>query len=116
MTSKLVVSSLIGLGLLTATFMIFGLKVGLLLCLVLAYEGFTLVNKEPKDTISETLWKLSNRPLVPWLFGLAFGWALGSGLLNNPYHSAVAAYLNAHFFFQAQFVYETYANLLKAKS
>lgn len=41
---------------------------------LLAYEGWTLVNKEPEDTISETIWDgAKDRPLIPFLFGLLMG-------------------------------------------
>ena len=37
------------------------------------YEGITLFNKSSGDTISEIIWYLSKRPLVPFLFGLLMG-------------------------------------------
>lgn len=36
---------------------------------LLAYETWTLVNNERDDTISETLWRASRRPLVPFALG-----------------------------------------------
>jgi len=40
---------------------------------LLAYEGVTLFNSRDGDTISEIIWYLSKRPLVPFLFGLLMG-------------------------------------------
>ena len=41
---------------------------------LLVYEGWTLINKEPGDTISETIWEdAKSRPLIPFLFGLLMG-------------------------------------------
>ena len=37
------------------------------------YEAITLFNKSSGDTISEIIWYLSKRPLVPFLFGLLMG-------------------------------------------
>lgn len=36
---------------------------------LLAWEGWTLVNKSPDDTISETLWRQMHRPLIPFAIG-----------------------------------------------
>lgn len=41
---------------------------------LLAYEGYTLINKEPEDTISESVWRVEkSRPVVPFLVGLLCG-------------------------------------------
>jgi hypothetical protein len=37
------------------------------------YEGIALFNHVDGDTISEIFWHLSQRPLVPFLFGLLCG-------------------------------------------
>lgn len=37
---------------------------------LLAWEGYTLVNNDRDDTISETIWRASHRPLVPLLGGM----------------------------------------------
>ena len=45
-----------------------------IICLaLLTYEGFALFNRQSGDTISEIFWHLSQRPLVPFLFGLLCG-------------------------------------------
>jgi len=53
---------------------------------LLAYEMYTLVNSKPKDTISESMWRASKRPLVPFALGM----------------------LTGHFVWQGQDVYEDY--------
>ena len=41
---------------------------------LLAYEGWTLVNQTQQDTISESIWRVTQtRPLVPFLAGLLCG-------------------------------------------
>ncbi len=40
----------------------------------LAWEGWTLVNRTPHDTISERVWKHApRRPLIPFAIGLLCG-------------------------------------------
>lgn len=51
---------------------------------LLAYEAYALKTEESGDTISEIIWKLSRRPLVPFTIGL----------------------LSGHFVWQAQSIYE----------
>lgn len=45
----------------------------LLIIALFVYEGIALFNSKSGDTISEILWHLSQRPLVPFLFGLLMG-------------------------------------------
>ena len=41
---------------------------------LLLYEGWTLVNATPNDTISESIWRIAQRySLLPFLFGLLMG-------------------------------------------
>ena len=37
------------------------------------YEGIALTNAKTGDTISEIFWHLSQRPLVPFAFGMLCG-------------------------------------------
>jgi len=67
---------------------------------ILAYEGWTLINKYENDTISEILWGLSTRPIVPWLFGVATGWALATGYVSDPWLILALGFLQGHFWFQ----------------
>lgn len=69
---------------------------------IVGFEAWTLVNKRPNDTISEIIWRLRRRSLVPFLFGcasiamIALGWF-------GPWREAVrcAAWfmVMGHFFF-----------------
>lgn len=100
----MVVGALIGGGTAVAFFYLLPLAwfVG---CLVLlAYEGFTLVDSQANNTISEAVWVLASRPLVPLLTGIAVGWALHAGYLSV-YVSFGLGMLAGHFFWQAQRVY-----------
>lgn len=40
---------------------------------LVAYEIYALANKRPGDTLSEAFWKLSRRPLIPFLLGVIVG-------------------------------------------
>lgn len=41
---------------------------------LLAYEAWTLCNKEPNDTISESVWDVTkHRPIVPFAAGMLAG-------------------------------------------
>lgn len=40
---------------------------------LLAYEIYTLANRKPGDTISETAWRACKRPLVPFTLGMLLG-------------------------------------------
>jgi len=97
-----VVCGTIGLGLIAVIFSILNWKWALVALAYLLYEGWTLVNKYENDTISEIIWLLSKRPMVPWLFGLATGWALGADKISNVYLIAGLFFLQGHFFFQRQ--------------
>jgi hypothetical protein len=43
------------------------------ICGLLAYEGYTLLNDVPGDTLSEAVWKYGQHPMI----GLAVGVLLG---------------------------------------
>lgn len=45
----------------------------LLVLSMLVYEAYALTNRVSGDTISEIIWDLSKRPLVPFAFGLLMG-------------------------------------------
>lgn len=111
-TSNIIVGATMGIALLVATFAILGPWAGTLGTLYLIYEGYTLVNKHPEDTISESVWRLATRPIVPLLFGIAAGWALANNLLN-PYASFAVGILYGHFFFQRQVQPEAVAEMVE---
>jgi len=106
--TPLVVGGIMFAALVVVTYHLAGPIAGGACILLLAYEGWTLVNKYPQDTISEILWMLSARPIVPWLFGVA----TGAWLMHLSYQPAInprqlwitlaIGFLEGHFFFQAQ--------------
>lgn len=69
------------------------------LLVIAAYETFTLIDAWKGNTLSEALWYLARRPLVPLLFGVALGIAVGQGVLD-PFSVAIGM-LYGHFFWQA---------------
>lgn len=99
--SNIVVGTLMGALLIYLAFAWAGWKWGLALSLVAIYEGWTLINAYPEDTLSESIWRLSARPLVPWMFGGLSVWMIESRFLQNPYLIAAWFFLQGHFFFQA---------------
>jgi hypothetical protein len=103
--TRLVVGGILAAGLIGASFALTGWRWGLFCTGVALYEGWTLVNRYKEDTISETIWELSARPLIPLLFGLLTGWAAGSGYLGDPQvvgRAIAIGFLLGHFFFQRQ--------------
>ena len=100
--TNVVVGSLIGLVLVYVAFTLAGWRWGAMLTTLLLYEGWTLVNSYPADTISETLWRFAQRPMVPWLFGLGSGWSIESRYITDPWLILSLGFLSGHFFFQAQ--------------
>jgi hypothetical protein len=95
-----VVLGIMGLALVIMAFKLAGPLWGLGLTVILAYEGWTLMNDYKNDTISEILWGLSTRPIVPWLFGVATGWALTSGFVSDVWLVLALGFLQGHFWFQ----------------
>ena len=99
--SRFVVGGIIGTALLVAAFAILGWKGGLIASAALLYEAWTLVNPFPDDTLSEAVWEYAARPMVPYIFGIASGWALAAHVFPNQYAVFAWAFLMGHFFFQA---------------
>jgi hypothetical protein len=95
-----VVGALIGTALLITAIHLAGWVGGAALGIILSYEGWTLINSFPNDTISEIIWKLSKRPWIPWLFGFATAWMIASGRVTDPYLVLTIGFLSGHFFFQ----------------
>lgn len=98
--TQLVVGGLIGLALLVVAWNILPWQYFLIAAGALLYEAWTLINQFPNDTISEILWEFSDRPMVPWIFGVATGWALATGFLSDPYLVCAVGFLQGHFWFQ----------------
>lgn len=66
---------------------------------ILLYEAYTLVDEWKGNTLSEAMWFLARRPLVPLLFGVALGIGIGLNLLD-PFSVSIGM-LYGHFFWQA---------------
>lgn len=98
--TQLVVGALIGLALLVVAWNILPWQYFLIAAGLLLYEAWTLINRFPNDTISEILWEFARRPMVPWIFGVATGWALATGFISNPYLVCAVGFLQGHFWFQ----------------
>lgn len=98
--TQIVVGGIIGIALLVVAFKLAGWVGGAILATLLLYEGWTLVNAFPNDTISEIIWGMSNRPMIPFIFGAAFAWSIQSGTLASPWLIAAFGFLLGHFFFQ----------------
>ena len=72
---------------------------GSLLTAALVYEGWT-IESNTNSTISEILWILSARPLVPWAAGFATGWAIYTHHLQDPFLILFVGLMSGHFWFQ----------------
>jgi hypothetical protein len=65
------VGALIGAALLYVAYLLFSWPWVLGLTAILIWEAWTFFNNYKNDTISEILWVLGQRPLVPFIFGAA---------------------------------------------
>lgn len=64
------------------------------------YEAYALANSEPEDTISETIWRFSDRyPLVPLVGGGALGIGVWTGYISDPRVAVILGFLAGHFWF-----------------
>jgi hypothetical protein len=108
--ANVIVLSMMGVGLTTLAFylpikqwgLLIGICAGLIITSIIIYEAWAITNEYPGDTLSEALWRLSSRPIVPWLFGGASEWLILSHTLTDPHLIAAWFFLQGHFFFQAQ--------------
>jgi len=101
---KIIVSGVIGVGLLVVFYNLLSLKWFLFSLFLLAVEIWTFFNKYAHDTISEVMEALSARPLVPLVFGAAIGWALTSNFIPRTTEGLwivlILGTLLGHFFWQ----------------
>lgn len=97
--SNIVVGAVLGAALVWVTFQITGWRWGAALSALLLYEGWTLINNYKDDTLSESIWRFSKRPMVPWLFGLGTGYAMGAGVVADVLLGLAIGFLSGHFFF-----------------
>lgn len=98
--SNIAVGSLMGAALFVVIYMLLPLPWAISATGLALFEAYTIVNHYPEDTLSESVWRLSARPLVPFLFGMATYWALQQ--TSNIYVGFALGFLDGHFFFQAQ--------------
>ncbi len=98
--AQVVVGATIGLALVVFTYVILGPKWGAVATAYWLYEAWALINKYRNDTLSEGIWFLSERPVVPLLFGLAVGWGITSGFIHGEWLTLAIGILLGHFFFQ----------------
>lgn len=101
-----VVPALIGVGLLAFMWFILTWQWLVGLGFVLAYEAWTLVNGYRNDTISEVVWQLVKRPLVPFLLGGGCVGLISHGVIRPTmeglYVALAVGVLAGHFVFQRQ--------------
>jgi len=103
---KIIVGAVIGLGLLAALYMVLPLGWFLFALALLGIEAWSFFNPYANDTISEVIWALSERPLVPLMFGVATGWSITSGIIPVTHEGQwVILFLGTllgHFFWRPQ--------------
>lgn len=108
--TKLVVGGTIGAVLVLTIYTLLGPVYGSIAALYLLYEGWTIVNRYARDTISEVTWYLATRPLVPLMFGAGISWAIVSGLIPRTHEGLWVAFmigtLYGHLFWQSQEIYD----------
>jgi hypothetical protein len=98
-----VVPVLLGGGLMGAFYKLLSLPWFIFVAVLMAVEAWTLVNKYAGDTLSETVWALNARPLVPFLFAVFATLLLERGVIPSTPEGLWIAFalggLMAHFFF-----------------
>lgn len=101
---KIVVGGAIGIALAAAFYHILPLGWLIVALALLAVEVWSFFNPYAHDTISEVVWALSDRPLVPLLFGAAVAWAITSGFIpangEGMWVSLFLGVILGHFFWQ----------------
>lgn len=65
------------------------------------FEAWTILNHRKADTISEAIWELSARPIVPWLFGALTVYGLWQIPGITILEFGVWLAMQGHFFWQA---------------
>jgi hypothetical protein len=99
------VGGIVGAAILAVAYYLLG-WIGLAVCTgLLAWETWTFFNKYKNDTISEILWVLGKRPLIPFIFGSAFVASIAYEAIpltaKGLYIAAIIGFLMGHFFWQA---------------
>ncbi len=101
--TQLVVGGVISIFLIIMVFYMWGARAALILTGLFAYEIWTFINEWPNDTISEIMVKMSERPLVPFLFAYALAWFTALGTFGEPLAVLRGTFLGGfcgHFFWQ----------------
>lgn len=70
--------------------------------LAAVFEAWTILNHRKADTISEAIWELSARPLVPWIFGALTIYGIYEIPTLHTIEIGTWLALQGHFFWQAQ--------------
>lgn len=102
----IVVGGAIGLALIAFLWLVLSPAWAIGMSILLAYEGWTLKNQYANDTISEVVWQLAKRPMVPFIFGAGVVALICHGVIrptiNGLYVATAVGFLMGHFFFQRQ--------------
>lgn len=97
--TNLFVGGLVGLGMVGAMYYILPIQAFVFCSGLLGFEAYTLLNRTPHDTISETIWRFAKRPMFPFLFGVGVAEALRLVIFSHPYAVFFLGFLCGHFFF-----------------
>lgn len=101
-----VVGGLLGLGLVAFFWFVLTLPRFIAATLLLAYEAWTFFNRYKHDTISEVIWELVKRPLVPFILGAGSVALISHGVIQPTIEGLYVAFavgmLMGHFCFQRQ--------------
>jgi len=101
--TNLLIGAGLGLGMLYGMWYLLPLPWFVISASLLGYEAWTLGNDRPQDTISETIWRFSKRPVLPWLFGFFSCWLIMSGTIPMDLKGMLVLtfymLLQGHFFF-----------------
>jgi hypothetical protein len=102
--SWFVVGGLLGAALVTFFWLVLPPLWATAATLLLGYEGWTFFNRYKHDTLSEVVWVLVRRPLVPFLFGAGTVALIAHGIIKpnieGLYVALSVGVLMGHFVFQ----------------
>ena len=100
LTTEAVVGGAALIGLIVYTWWFLPWYWALVATLAACWEGWSLVDGTPANTISEIVWRASDRySLVPWAGGFIFGLGIGTDYISTAEVIAPLGFLCAHFWF-----------------
>ena len=103
---KIIVGGVIAAGIIAVFYQILSTGWFLFGLGLLLVEAWAFFNKYARDTISQVVWVLSERPLVPLIFGAATSWAITSGFIpvtvEGLWIALIIGTMLGHFFWQAK--------------